>query len=235
MPSPDLVPVPFKNGSFCRMQDGKLFVVVKNDGDAPAANKKTLTRVSWGQGGVYGTEEKLADTEKLAPGAEAAPLAFECPKECFAPDCMFYITVDMRNESGEDELKKFNNSQKGICFERDKPFLPDLVPDRFDNNSYFKRDGNKLKVKIKNQGTAFAGKSKTKIEFAGNPAATQTKNTKELDPGEPEELEFDIPADKQAGDFSIRITADFEDKVTESNEDNNKVQDRFVELDAAFL
>lgn len=233
----DLVPVPYKNGSYCRRMGEKLIVVVTNIGDDPA-DHDTHTKVIFGQGGVYGEQELPTATKGLTKANPPIELEFDRPKEeCFDPDCEFYIIVDSKNElTNEKEEDKHNNKVRGVCF--DKVPKPDLIPERFEaTNHYFERvpsNATKLKVKIKNQGSATAGASKTKIEFAGSSTNPPQKNTPELDPGEEKVLEFDIPADKQAGTFTIRITADVEDKVTESNKDNNQVVDTWVVADAFF-
>lgn len=229
--SPDLVPVPYKNGSFCRMNDHKLIVVVKNIGNAIAADKVTKTMVSWGQGGVYGVKEKDTFTANLAPGDEAAPVEFECPKEkCFLPDCEFYITVDSRNESGEEENKRYNNSKKGVCFKRDEPFLPDLVPEQYkDSKKYFLREGNILKVTIKNKGSAIAKDSKTEVKFADGTTTIKKEPTPQMEPGEAHEIELAIPPAHHTGNFRLKITADVDKQIEESDESNNAQEDRFIE------
>jgi len=243
----DLKPMPYENGSYCRRKGDKLIVVVQNKGNevtktavvAPDPNKgKTHTKVIFGPEAVYGPPEEL-ETKLLAKD-EKIELEFECPKEeCFDPDCEFYIIVDSKKElTNEYQLdpqgnkildNTHNNKVRGVCF--DRVAKPDLVPEKFDDHSYFKRVGNTLKVKIKNQGTATAVASKTKIVIAGTPPIVVGEEiTKELEPGQVDDtLVFDIPPAKHEGDFRIQITADSEGKVEELNEDNNVVTAQYVE------
>jgi len=236
MKGSDLVGVPYKNGSFCRKKEGKLIVLVKNQGDADA-DSTTHTKVSWGPGGVYGWKE--AKTKKLKKGEEEF-LEFECPKNCFSPDCEFYITVDWRKELNNEKKgvvgvdqdaydNTWNNIKKGICLERDKPFLPDLVPEQYNTKAYFKRDGNVLKVTIRNQGSAIAGASKTEVKFQDG--TIETRDIPELEPGEPYEFSVPIPEKHHAGNFRLKISVDVENKICESSKDNNQQEDRYIEAE----
>ncbi len=239
----DLVAMPYKNGSFCRRKEGKLIVVVRNRGGEETDTDRggqTYTKVSWGQGGVYGNPRNPEkNTKKLDPGEEEI-LEFECPPECFAPDCKFYITVDSRHELTNEKRGRigvdegayddtFNNIKKGVCLERDKPFLPDLIPEQYeDTKTYYKREDTTLKVKIRNKGTAIAGKSKVEVKFDNGDK--KTKDVKELEPGDMEEIEIPIPAEHHTGNFRIKITADVKGKVGESKESNNVARDMVREV-----
>src|SRR5918995_4234792 len=100
---PDLRPVPYENGSYCRLKNNKLIVVVKNYGKADAA--ATTTRVDFpGYGSCRDPKNRKPQdepTKALGPG-ESVELEFDCPSEdCFDPDCEFYITVDANNQLPE--------------------------------------------------------------------------------------------------------------------------------------
>jgi hypothetical protein len=102
---PDLIPVPDPTLGFCRRQDLKLTVTVKNQGSAHAGS--SVTRVDFGAMGIA-----TQPTPDLDPG-ESTDLTFDIPPGCFDPDCEFRITVD---SSGQvNESNEANNTASGIC------------------------------------------------------------------------------------------------------------------------
>src|SRR4029077_18639363 len=90
---PDLIPVPGPQGSFCQGSGGKLMVVVKNRGAAPAG--PSTTEVDFGRFGKF-----TQATPALAPGA-SIQLFFAMPTGFFQPDCFFKITVDVGTQVTE--------------------------------------------------------------------------------------------------------------------------------------
>ncbi len=101
----DLVPVPDAHGFFCRRQDGKLLVEVKNQGTGAAGASTTL--VDFLQ---YGSVS--LPTPALAAGA-SANLLVDIPAGCFDSDCEFRIVVDSKNEVAE--TNEANNTASGTC------------------------------------------------------------------------------------------------------------------------
>ena len=97
---------------------------------------------------------------------------------------------------------------------------PDLIPVEV-KPQYCNRDGLNLIVTIRNQGTAAAGPSTTRVVF--NTGATLTQPTMGLGIGAQTDLIFAIPAGCFNPDCQFRITADSAGVVTESNEVNNTV------------
>jgi hypothetical protein len=102
---PDLVPVPDAAGNFCRGNNSKLTVTVKNQGTAPSG--PSITTVDFGASG-----SATQPTPPLAPGA-SVDLQFTIPPGCFHPDCGFKITVDSNGQV--DESNEVNNTANGAC------------------------------------------------------------------------------------------------------------------------
>ena len=102
---PDLIPVPDANGSFCRHEEGKLIVRVRNQGSAAAG--PSTTRVNFGQHGIVDMP-----TPGLVAGA-ATDLSFPIPIGCFDPNCEFQIIVDVHNVVAE--ANEGNNFANGMC------------------------------------------------------------------------------------------------------------------------
>ena len=96
---------------------------------------------------------------------------------------------------------------------------PDLlpVPDP-QTQSFCRRKDMKLIVTIRNQGTAPSGPSTTRVDF---PSGPQTQPTPPIPAGGSVDLIFDIPPGCFSPDCSFRITADWGNVVSESNEVNN--------------
>jgi CARDB protein len=104
--SPDLIPIPGPNNSFCHITpDGRLIVTVKNQGAGPAGS--STTRVSFAVGGT-----QTQPTPALAPGA-SVDLFFKIPANCFSRDCSFRITVDALLQVSE--TNEGNNTAAGTC------------------------------------------------------------------------------------------------------------------------
>ena len=97
--------------------------------------------------------------------------------------------------------------------------LPDLIPVPDANGNFCKRDGSKLTVTVKNQGTGPAGPSTTRVDFGG--FGFQDQPTPALAPGASVDLTFDIPPGCFDPDCEFRIVVDFGNVVAESNEPNN--------------
>ena len=97
---------------------------------------------------------------------------------------------------------------------------PDLIPVEV-KPQYCNRDGLNLIVTIRNQGTAPAGPSTTRVVF--NTGASPTQPTPALAVGAQVDLVFAIPAGCFSPDCQFRITADSAGVVAESNEVNNTV------------
>jgi hypothetical protein len=102
---PDLIPVPDPKLGFCKRQDLKLTVTVKNQGSGPAG--PSTTRVDFGGAGTASQP-----TPALAPGA-SVDLVFDIPAACFHGDCHFRITVDSGGQV--DESDETNNTASGVC------------------------------------------------------------------------------------------------------------------------
>ena len=101
----DLIPVPDKNGFFCKRRGDKLVVTVKNQG--LGSSKLSTTEVDF-----LGLGKFAKPTPPLAPG-DSEDLLFEIPRGCFDPDCGFSITVDVMNEVSEKD--EGNNTGNGTC------------------------------------------------------------------------------------------------------------------------
>ncbi len=104
---PDLVSVPDSNPEvgFCRRQEGKLLVEVKNQGAGSAG--QSTTEVDFGPYGKFSMA-----TPSLAPGA-STNLLFNIPSNCYGPDCPFKINVDI--QSDVTETNEANNVSAGTC------------------------------------------------------------------------------------------------------------------------
>ncbi len=102
---PDLIPVPDPQLGFCKRKDLKLFVTVRNQGNAGAG--ASTTRVDFSTGTTASQP-----TGPLAAGA-STDVAFDIPPGCFSPDCGFRITVDSGNAVVESN--EANNTASGTC------------------------------------------------------------------------------------------------------------------------
>ena len=96
---------------------------------------------------------------------------------------------------------------------------PDLIPLPDPQLGFCRRRDGKLIVTVKNQGTANAGASTTRVDFASGSSATQP--TPPIPAGGSVDLLFDIPPNCFQPDCSFRITVDSGSVVDESNEGNN--------------
>lgn len=102
---PDLIPVPNKEGSFCKRDGNTLIVTVKNQGTRDAGTSVTV--VDFGR---YG--KVTQPTPSLAPNA-SVDLSFPIPRGCHDPDCEFDITVDADDDVNESD--EGNNTASGTC------------------------------------------------------------------------------------------------------------------------
>ena len=101
----DLIPVPHERGDFCRIRDGKLVVIPKNQGRVAAG--RSNTQVDFFQFGKF-----TVKTPNLAPGA-STELLFNIPRGCYDPDCHFKITVDSTSVILESD--EGNNTASSFC------------------------------------------------------------------------------------------------------------------------
>jgi hypothetical protein len=95
---------------------------------------------------------------------------------------------------------------------------PDLIPVADSQGSFCRLEDSMLIVRVKNQGSANAGPSKTRVDFTSG-AATQP--TPALAAGASIDLPFVIPAGCFQPDCGFRIKVDSDAQVDESNEANN--------------
>jgi hypothetical protein len=120
--APDLVPLPLPGGGFCRIDaQGKLHVVVHNQGGAAAGPSQTLVVFRT----ASGEQDLFVDTDPLA-GFTGTDLAIDIPDGCFggffgADDnnvCKFQILVDAKIGSAVGavlESNELNNTAAGAC------------------------------------------------------------------------------------------------------------------------
>ena len=97
--------------------------------------------------------------------------------------------------------------------------LPDLVPIPTEQGSFCKKEGDKLVVTVKNQGTGVAGASVTKVDFGRY--GSFSLPTPALAPGALVTLLCTIPRGCYDPDCNFTITVDSNSQVMESNEGNN--------------
>jgi subtilase family serine protease len=108
---PDLVPVNtwpnFGEHGFCKLNNDKLEVTVKNQGAANAAPSTTKVVLSNGKATALPTAG--------IPKGGLAVLLFDLPVNCFSSsDCSFTITVDSQNVVTESN--EVNNNAHGRCY-----------------------------------------------------------------------------------------------------------------------
>ena len=96
---------------------------------------------------------------------------------------------------------------------------PDLIPVPDPKLGFCRRQGMKLTVTVRNQGSSDAGPSITRVDFGAFGTATQP--TPALAAGASTDLVFTIPAGCFDPDCDFRITVDSNGQVDESNEGNN--------------
>ena len=97
--------------------------------------------------------------------------------------------------------------------------LPDLVPVPNEQGSFCKRRDGILIVTVRNQGSAPAGASVTRVDFGSH--GSVDKPTPPLLPGASVDLDFTIPVGCFDPDCEFRIIVDATNAVLESNETNN--------------
>jgi hypothetical protein len=102
---PDLIPVPDSQGSFCRLKDRQLVVVVTNQGTSPAG--ASMLEVDFFS---YGTVTRTVPA--LDPG-HTHEEAVEIPSKCYDSDCEFTISVDSMLQV--EESNEANNVAHGSC------------------------------------------------------------------------------------------------------------------------
>jgi hypothetical protein len=197
---PELRAVPYENGSYYRLRDKKLIVVVMNYGKVAA---DATTQVDFaGYGSCKDPQNRGPQDpqrKNIAPG-KSVEFEFDCPSDnCFDPDCEFYIAV--KSELAEESSVTF-----GVCR---KPMVPYLTLVPVENDSLIKLLKGELIVKVQNQGAAYARSSNTKLELEGYPGIKPEK-TPELEPGYTAEVKFKIPqgAGKSGAKYSISLDID---------------------------
>lgn len=97
--------------------------------------------------------------------------------------------------------------------------LPDLLPIPDAQGDFCRPEDGQLIVTVHNQGTAAAGPSTTRVDFAGH--GTVDRPTPALTPGASVNLAFAIPPGCFDPDCEFRIVVDVNDDVAESDEGNN--------------
>lgn len=97
--------------------------------------------------------------------------------------------------------------------------LPDLVPVPDEQGSFCRRDNLILTVRVRNQGSATAGPSVTRVDFG--PYGSADMPTPPLPPGASVDLNFPIPPGCFDPNCEFRIIADAAGAVAESDEGNN--------------
>jgi hypothetical protein len=97
--------------------------------------------------------------------------------------------------------------------------LPDLIPVPDENGNFCRRDGAQLMVTVRNQGSASAGPSVTRVDFGAH--GSTDRPTPALLPGASVDLLFMIPPGSFDPDCEFRIIVDANGDVTESDEGNN--------------
>ena len=105
---PDLIPAPDPRPGvgFCRREQGRLTVSVRNQGAAGAG--PSTTTVEFFPGGAF----PIA-TPAVPAGSTVDLPAIAMPPACFNPDCNFRITVD--SVGVIDEIREDNNRADGLC------------------------------------------------------------------------------------------------------------------------
>jgi len=107
----DLVPFTESSGpvGFCNLDSqGKLVIIVKNQGTASAPASHTL--VEFFPGGQF-----LLSTPAITEGASAALEPLAIPANSWNPDSDFLIIVDYNNEV--NEANEDNNNADGRCID----------------------------------------------------------------------------------------------------------------------
>lgn len=97
--------------------------------------------------------------------------------------------------------------------------LPDLVPAPGENGDFCRRQDQNLIVTVRNQGSAGAGPSVTRVDFG--PFGSVSLPTPPLAAGASIDLFFPIPGGCFDPDCEFRITVDANQQVAESDEGNN--------------
>jgi hypothetical protein len=97
--------------------------------------------------------------------------------------------------------------------------MPDLVPVPDTQGSFCRREGGSLIVTVRNQGSAGAGPSVTRVDFGAHGAVDMP--TPALGPGASVDLAFPIPVGCFDPDCEFRIVVDVTGTVVESDEGNN--------------
>lgn len=102
---PDLIAIPDRQGNYCKIENGKLVVTVRNQGSGSAS--ASVTQVDFFRYGRFTTA-----TPALDRGQELQ-LFFNIPAGCFDSDCEFKITIDAMSEV--EESNEGNNSYSSTC------------------------------------------------------------------------------------------------------------------------
>ena len=104
---PDLLPVPGPEGHFCRIENGRMIVTVRNQGTAAAA--ATVTEVDYLQG-----NRETAPTPALAVGA-TANMSFAVPAGFLSGEGNHPFRITADKAATETESNETNNVVAGNC------------------------------------------------------------------------------------------------------------------------
>jgi hypothetical protein len=109
--------------------------------------------------------------------------------------------------------------------------MPDLLPIPGQFGSFCRERGDKLFVVIKNQGAGVAEPSTTEVDFLD--FGKFSLPTERIYPGQSKHLLFDTPPNffSIMGHKNFHITADALFKVSETNEENNKVSGACIRIE----
>lgn len=113
--SPDLAPAkPPGNPTFCeRDEEGRLYLYVKNQGNAPASSSAVEVEFFITPGATQKIRAQGV-TGPLGVGETSSSTIYvDIPPGCFNPDCNFNITVDILDEV--QEANEQNNTVEASC------------------------------------------------------------------------------------------------------------------------
>ncbi len=191
-------------------------VKTQNLGDRNA--NPSRTRVAFPLG------DKVFNVPALSPGSFVYnDFAFQCPAgtpgrvEVYSGGD-FYGQVTETNESNNNDMMAVSCVANGNSTNSTKPDLVSRFPDAV-NGTFYGRVGSNVTLRelTKNIGSAYAKPSKTKTAAGG---ASFLFNKPGLGVGQSKADLFSF-ACVRAGDVQLSTTADYDFKVSESNENNN--------------
>jgi hypothetical protein len=126
--------------------------------------------------------------------------------------------VAVYTAAGQGELVSTIDIER-VFARRTEVGLPDLIPVPDDQGNFCRRREGGLIVTVRNQGSAPAGPSVTRVDFGAH--GTVDMPTPGLGPGASVDLTFSIPFGCFDPDCEFRITVDANNSVAESDEGNN--------------